>query len=206
MIARSVCRSEKAVQVLDAARALFVAEGFGATNMDAIASAAGVSKATIYAHYDGKESLFAAVVERECERTKARMAIHAGAGAPVRTLAAVLTDFGHQFVETLGDPEIAGLARMVVAESRRFPELGRIYYDSAPGRMQADLTQRLARACERGQMADTDIETAAEQFLSMLRGDRYIRLLLGLAPVPGDGRRAVEAAVATVMARYGTPG
>ena len=40
----------KPAQALDAARALFVEHGFGATSMDAIAAQAGVSKATVYAH------------------------------------------------------------------------------------------------------------------------------------------------------------
>ena len=62
-------RAAKPQQILDAARALFLKDGFSATSMDAVAKAAGVSKATVYAHYKSKEELFAAMIGAECGRT-----------------------------------------------------------------------------------------------------------------------------------------
>ena len=58
----------KAEAVLAAAERAFLAAGFGAVTMDAIAREAGVSKATVYAHYSSKEALFGAVVARLSER------------------------------------------------------------------------------------------------------------------------------------------
>src|SRR5215470_20138922 len=52
----------KAESVLSAAKRAFLAGGFGAVSMDAIAREAGVSKATVYAHFGSKEDLFGAVV------------------------------------------------------------------------------------------------------------------------------------------------
>ena len=54
--------------ILAAAKRAFLAAGFGAVSMDTIAREAGVSKATVYAHFGSKEELFGAVIERECER------------------------------------------------------------------------------------------------------------------------------------------
>ena len=59
--------SGKAESILAAAKRAFLANGFGAVSMDAIARDAGVSKATVYAHFVGKEELFGAVIGRECE-------------------------------------------------------------------------------------------------------------------------------------------
>ena len=53
--------------VLDAACAVFAAEGFANANMDAIAARAGMTKPTLYARFGPKERLFAAVVRREHE-------------------------------------------------------------------------------------------------------------------------------------------
>jgi len=51
-------RSERAhAQVLEAALRLFAERGIDATSMDAIAEAAGVSKATIYKHWSDKDAL-----------------------------------------------------------------------------------------------------------------------------------------------------
>jgi AcrR family transcriptional regulator len=52
-------------EVLDAACAVFAAEGFANANMDAIAARAGMTKPTLYARFGPKERLFAAVVRRE---------------------------------------------------------------------------------------------------------------------------------------------
>jgi AcrR family transcriptional regulator len=51
--------------VLDAALRLFVEHGYRGTSMDAIASAAGVTKPVLYDCYPSKEALFAALLERE---------------------------------------------------------------------------------------------------------------------------------------------
>ena len=65
--------STKAESILAAAKRAFLAAGFAAVSMDAIAREAGVSKATVYAHFAGKEELFGAVIGRECERYFARV-------------------------------------------------------------------------------------------------------------------------------------
>jgi AcrR family transcriptional regulator len=59
--------------ILDAATAVFAAEGFDRANMDAIAARAGITKPTLYARFGSKEGLFAAAVQREYEVRKARL-------------------------------------------------------------------------------------------------------------------------------------
>ena len=61
----------KARAILDAAGALFLDEGYPAVSMDAVARRAGVSKATLYAHFESKEALFAAIVAAGCQRMTA---------------------------------------------------------------------------------------------------------------------------------------
>ena len=60
--------ASKAESILAAAKRTFLESGFGAVSMDTIAREAGVSKATVYAHFAGKEELFGAVIGGECER------------------------------------------------------------------------------------------------------------------------------------------
>src|SRR5258706_7341146 len=54
----------KREQILGAAIELFLAEGYAATTMNRVATAAGVTKQTIYSHFNDKERLFAAIIER----------------------------------------------------------------------------------------------------------------------------------------------
>ena len=71
-------RNRKALQtrdaILDAAIDLFVKEGFERTSMDAIALAAGVAKGTLYYHYESKEGIIDAVVERYARAMETRLA------------------------------------------------------------------------------------------------------------------------------------
>src|SRR5579872_4172234 len=67
-IAAATAPTEKAQSILAAAQRTFLASGFGAASMDAIAREAGASKATLYAYFTSKEELFGAVVARESER------------------------------------------------------------------------------------------------------------------------------------------
>lgn len=55
-------------KILDAAQALFVAQGFRGTTMEGIAEAAGMSKATVYGYASDKDAVFAAVADRLADR------------------------------------------------------------------------------------------------------------------------------------------
>ena len=56
----------KQAQIMEAAGTLFLEHGYSAVSMDAVAKKANVSKATLYAHFGGKEELFRAMVACEC--------------------------------------------------------------------------------------------------------------------------------------------
>jgi AcrR family transcriptional regulator len=56
-------RSARRAQLLDAAREIFVAQGYHAAAMDDIAERAGVSKPVLYQHFPGKRELYLALVQ-----------------------------------------------------------------------------------------------------------------------------------------------
>jgi AcrR family transcriptional regulator len=56
-------RRERRAQLLDAAREVFVAQGYHAAAMDDIADAAGVSKPVLYQHFPGKLELYLALLD-----------------------------------------------------------------------------------------------------------------------------------------------
>jgi AcrR family transcriptional regulator len=62
-------RSDATVEeLLTAARALFAADGYAATSLDAVCERAGVTKGALYHHFSGKQQLFGAVYAREQQR------------------------------------------------------------------------------------------------------------------------------------------
>jgi AcrR family transcriptional regulator len=167
----------KAESILAAAKRMFLERGFGAVSMDAIAREAGVSKATVYAHFSGKEELFGAVIGRECERYFAEFS--AGELDP-RQVHASLTTLGRRFLELLLSPDAIALHRLIVGEVSRFPELGEVFWHAGPERNHAQIEAFLTAAAAAGSLDIADPRLAAEQFTGLVRGETQLRYLLRL--------------------------
>jgi len=69
-------------QLLDVGRAVFADRGFDATTIEEVAHRADVSKPVVYAHFDGKDALYAAVVERETTQLLEMIASGLSGGRP----------------------------------------------------------------------------------------------------------------------------
>jgi TetR/AcrR family transcriptional repressor of mexJK operon len=107
-------------RVLHAARGLFLEQGFTGTSLELIARHAGVHRDTLYRQFGGKEQLFRAVLSAGMTRMRAGIAHAVGRGGrPERVLPRV----ARQLYVDQSAPEWLALIRMVVAESRRFPDL-----------------------------------------------------------------------------------
>ena len=80
--------------ILEAAKSLFLRNGYDGSSMDAIAAEAGVSKLTVYSHFTDKETLFSAAVKAKCEEQLPELLFELPAGAPIE---AVLLNIGRGF-------------------------------------------------------------------------------------------------------------
>jgi AcrR family transcriptional regulator len=124
--------SERPREILDAALTLFVEKGFAATRLDDVAERAGLSKAAIYLYFDDKTALFKGVIQQAVisnfGTVEAMLAAHRG---PVAALIPAILGFMASRVE---DTPLASIAKLVIAESRAFPEIGRFYLKEVIGR------------------------------------------------------------------------
>lgn len=59
---------EKRRRILDAAKHLFLAQGYHGCSMNQIAQAAGVTKLTVYNHFQDKAKLFTCAIADTCEQ------------------------------------------------------------------------------------------------------------------------------------------
>jgi len=192
--------SPKRDAVLDAAQACFLELGYAATSMDQVAARAGVSKATIYAHFDGKDALFAAVIHRRCGGD-----LWAAEAWPIESGArATLTAGATRLMELMMLPDTLAMYRVVVAEAVRHPDLANAFWEAGPGQGKARLSALFEALTARGELAVPDPWVAADQFGGMLRAEVFHRALLGL-PAP-EGRRpedTIAAAVDVILRAYG---
>jgi AcrR family transcriptional regulator len=188
-------------QILAAARKIFMQLGYGVASMDAIARQAGVSKATLYTHFDGKDALFAALVVLECRHLSDQIAQRALDEPDIRV---ALRRLAEDFNNLLCTDESLAMYRIVVAETPRFPELGSIFYDSGPKVMIERIADLLRRAAERGLLNLPDAHLAAVQFISLVRGDSHFTRILGVTSSANVSSDYINSGVDLFLAGYGT--
>jgi len=96
------------MKILDAAEPLFAGKGVDGVSIREIAAVAGISKATVFHHFDSKDALYQAVVRRSCEGIGEFVAQLASRedGNPLASLA----DFRrHDLQETLAHADVVRL-------------------------------------------------------------------------------------------------
>ena len=197
---RSDSESPKRQGVLDAAADLFMALGYGAVSMDAIARAAGVSKATLYAYFSSKDQLFATIIGEACRQNMAGATSLPGGETDLRT---ALIDFAGKLLRFLLEDRALAIHRVVMSESVRFPELGRAFYDNGPGQFRRLFGGWLTAQSEAGRLNVPDPILAADQFIGLLRGGVYLRATLGLErPTEAEIDAAVISAIAAFVRAY----
>ena len=194
-------RSRKAEQIYAAARQIFMESGYEAASMDAVAARAGVSKATIYVHFEGKRALFEAIIRRHTET----LFSHLKMPDRVDDLRQSLIVLAQSFVDMILMPEALAMYRVVAAESVRQPEIGEAFYAAGPAYAREKVADYFLTLTRRGLMKMDEVEAPlmANLFLSMLAGDCHASQLFGRDMEKGGVRRQVEAAVDLIVARYG---
>jgi TetR/AcrR family transcriptional regulator, mexJK operon transcriptional repressor len=160
-------------RIIDAATEIFLRDGYGAASLEAVASAAGVSKRTLYARFAGKAALFQVVVARLVARWLPEFDTVLG---HAQGLEATLLAAARIMLATALMPEALALHRLIVAEIGRFPELGRVLHEAGAGVGHERLGAVLARA------GVADPAWGAEQFMTLVLSVPQRRALgLGVA-------------------------
>jgi TetR/AcrR family transcriptional regulator, mexJK operon transcriptional repressor len=189
-------------QILAAAGELFGELGFERASVDLIASRAGVSKATVYNHFDDKQALFVAAVLSEADEMRAELQ-RCLAQAP-DDVEHALQAIGEKLMVVFLSPSIAGLYRHVVAEVERLPEIGRMVFERGTQAIQMSVAAHLARWNDSGTLRIDDPRSAAIAFVALCQGDLAARSRLGVLTYPVDDqiRDTVRRAVRIFVRAY----
>ncbi len=118
----------KTKQILEGARQEFLSQGFAGATVDRIAANAGVSKATIYSHFQGKEGLFKAIVEQLAQQRFQVFEVPKEQSADPRKF---LRNLSLHFLEEKSeDQEFRAFQRMLIGESERFPYISKTFIEA----------------------------------------------------------------------------
>ncbi|MTI16184.1 TetR/AcrR family transcriptional regulator [Rhodobacteraceae bacterium RKSG542] len=169
-------REQKRQAILTAAKTTFLEDGYVLANMDKIAGAAGVTKQTVYRYFPSKPELFKAVMKKMGEQP---------AGTFLEELKAAddreaLVNFSKKFIEFhIGEEQIA-LARLIIAEGAKAPELTSVFFQEGPDEVGTALV-----AFMRDRLKLDDPETSATILGGALHSIRT-QILMGMPCPPAD--------------------
>ena len=183
----------KRASILEAAKQLFLEQGYQGVSMDQIATTAGVSKLTVYSHFGDKETLFAAAIAATCEEVLPEELF---APAPAGTLREQLRSIGQAFYLITSDEAIS-MHRLMNTPGTAENAMRELFWNAGPQRLQAAFARFLQPHVAAGRLRIDDIPLAASQFVCLLQGELHPMMACGLCRQPGapEVARHVDATV-----------
>lgn len=176
---------KKRKAIVEAARTVFLRDGFSRASVDAIAALAEVSKRTIYNHFEDKEQLLTEIV-RESTASVAESFVAAAREhlTDVTDVEAALVAFGEAWLAPrAGDADHGALVRLVIAEATHHPEVVRVWLLAGPRHVRRELTVRLEELAGRGLLVLPDAAQAAGHFTALVHSPAGERSFYGTLPL-----------------------
>lgn len=201
---RLAARKHRAI--LAAATTVFLENGYLGASMDQVAALAGVSKQTVYKHFEDKEHLFAEIVTRTVDEAGEPTFNEVMSLRDSGDLHADLADLARRLLTRVIQPRVLQLRRLVIGEAGRFPELGGVFYERGPGRTLAALKEVFAELDRRGLLDLSDPAIAAEHFNWLIMSAPLNRAMFfgHDDPLPeAELHHLAQSGVEVFMARYG---
>ncbi|HYD44609.1 MAG TPA: TetR/AcrR family transcriptional regulator [Phenylobacterium sp.] len=172
-------------EIVAAALEVFAEKGFAAARLDEIARRAGVSKGALYLYYETKEDIFHAVVTQAV--TPKLAAVRAMAEGYEGRFADLLPAVIGMLAEVLPESPAGSIVKMIVGESRNFPELARYWREEAVEPMVAMMSGVIAKAQARGEVRAGDPRYFAFQVAGpMLMGVLWSEVFVPVGGAPVD--------------------
>jgi TetR/AcrR family transcriptional regulator len=158
--------SDRRGQILEAAFEEFSAQGFKGATIKGIARAAGLqSPALIYWYFPDKEALFREVLET---RIPVLRAVRDPASLLDLPPEVVLPTIARRYLATFDSRATQRLARLLVGEAMRRPEVADVFGNAVLGRVLGFLKSYMSRQVELGRLGPHDVRASARAFIGML--------------------------------------
>lgn len=145
--------ADRPAEILDAALTVFAARGFAAAKLEDVATAAGVSKGTLYLYFDSKTALFEAMA---LELLRGPVLARADLALQAPSAAEALRGIVQLIGEMLADRRRSALPKLIIAESGSFPELARFWLKNVIDPMRERLAGLIKRGIESGEFQPVD--------------------------------------------------
>ena len=149
-------KEARPAELISAALDLFVERGFSATRLEDVAARAGVSKGTLYLYFPSKEDLFKAVIRGgivpAIERAEKLLSEHQGSSD------ALIRNLVKGWWVSVGSTRLGGIPKLMISESRNFPELTQFYYREVISRGHKLVAGAVQRGIDTGEFRTVDVD------------------------------------------------
>ena len=193
--------NEKKQAIINAAILEFKSKGFKTTSMDQIALTAGVSKRTVYNHFESKDLLFDAIISQMLTLFTSAVSIRYQNDV---CLAVQLTDIAKQEIDLLSNPAFVDLAKVIIAETIHSPHRineALVEVEERDG----NLSSWIVAAIADDALKVEDIEFAATQFFALIKAFCFWPQVIQGQPFPEKSQQThiVSSAVSMFLGAYG---
>ena len=172
--------------ILDTATRLFIEQGYAATSIEQIAAAAGSGKQTIYRRFTSKEGLFKAVIDLRCREL---VTLAETAELATSDPLAALKEICWRLLENMLNPEGLDMHRMLIAETRRFPDLGDYASTTAGQFFEGAMTRLVRTAVDRGQLRANDPAALVHVLMGVITGWPLLKSLINQQVLESEAER-----------------
>ncbi|MBV8801669.1 MAG: TetR/AcrR family transcriptional regulator [Gammaproteobacteria bacterium] len=163
--------------ILQAAKTVFLQQGYAQTSMDAIALEAKVSKRTVYDHFKTKKALFEAILQIhwnkavKVENTQLKRELNSKQ---------FLKSFAKTFLQFIYQSDTIALFRLLIAESPQFPDLMTRLTQGGKAPFTHTLVTFFRQKKQEGELKIKSPDRAAAYFLGMLKEYHFWPMMMGL--------------------------
>jgi len=178
-------------EIVEAAIEIFGERGFGAARLEDVARRAGVSKGTVFVYFPTKEDLFRAVAQTVLTLHLERLgSAAADLDRPLTELVPLLLE---QAAAVIGEGRLPAMMRLLIAESRKFPDLARVWHDEVVSKVLGLVTAAIERAQARGEVRPGNARLYAFSIVGpMLASALFREVFRDAAPLPDLAELAAQ--------------
>lgn len=191
----------KKKKILEAAKQLFLKQGFHGSSMNQIAKEAGVTKLTVYNHFQDKESLFTCAIEETCEELINAQPIQLNENS---NFLEVLNQVCRLILQIVNLPEAIKLEHLLLELAAEQNPLAQPFYNASHHRLFVMWTVFFTQAAQYGFIQQDDPKNQTGILLSLLLGHRHHEILLGIKNIPTEAEKIqiVDQAIELFMMKY----
>ena len=192
---------EKRAKILQAAKSIFLKMGYHATNMNQIAKEAGVTKLTVYNHFQDKGNLFICAIEESCEESIRTKQFELTADSDFKQALQLMCQRALSIIYL---PEALKLDCLLFELAAEQSPLTQQFFDASHTRMCHVWCDFFEQAITLNFIQADDPLKQTELIVALMLGTRHHKVLLGLDSVPTtvEIEQMIEQAIELFLLKY----